>query len=1441
MKGAKKVIGSTILILLLVLQTVASGGAFTSHAAEKTVTLVGDLQNELGAKNDWDPADAATIMVKQADGTYKFTGKLPAGTYEYKVAINQSWDENYGVNGEAGGGNYKLVLDQEKVVTFVYNDSTHTVTIPVALDKDKLPRLVGNIQPAIHAGEEWKPDQSTAIFEDENGDNIYTYKVLVPKGQYEYKVVLGKTWDDAAYPTDNAKLVVVKDTEVTFFYNHDTKQVSTNYDSGLPDGSIQMNALFHNTWDPAYRMPFGAIEAGKSVKLRLQAKKGDLTGAKVQLKNYDKGTTSTEEMSYAGWTQVDGKNVELWETTVTPKEKGVYGYKFIARDGTAVAEYGEDTQEGKTGVATEKNANLFQMTVYDPTFKTPDWMKKAVVYQIFPDRFFNGNPKNDAAKSNARGKEPIEHMKWSDLPDNPRLASEEAYKGDNIWSNDFFGGDIAGIQKKLDYIQSLGVNTLYLNPIASAASNHKYDATDYKAIDPMFGSPQEFDAFTKELKKRKMHLILDGVFNHVGDDSVYFDRYGKYPTVGAYEYWARIYDLMNSKKLTEAEAKKEAEAQFIKEGQVFSPYGFQNWFNIENVKTNGVYKYQAWWGFDSLPEIKSVPGAKVPYNSELNNTNFAKYIMYDKDSVAKSWLQRGASGWRLDVANEVDPEFWREFRHELKTGKGEEPLILGEIWDDASKYFLGDLYDSVMNYRFRGTMLDYLKNGKAENAYDQLQAVEEDYPKEAFYALMNLMGSHDTARAVFLLGNGTDTSERAEYDKKYDYELGVQRLKLASIFQMGYPGAPTIYYGDEAGVTGSKDPDNRRVYPWGHEDKALVAHYQKVGKARKANADLFALGDLKTLYAKGDIIAYARTNEKKAAVVIVNRGNEEQTVTIDVKDVATNGALFVDQLKFAYHTTVKDGKLTVTIPAMNGRMLVANELPKQQAFVKNVAVTESNHTATLTWTGNAKAYKVYQTTINGAFYKEVQNTSSGRAVISNLENGRSYYFAVTAIDKYGNESKQVVTKAVIPHVPLTNNYTISNMTKLTNGVIDLAKPQTVSADIMIKGVTEKEQGEGLLVQLHVKEPGHTKWTILPAGYVGQNGDANTFQGEFLPINQGAYEVKVALSTDAGRTWVWSNAQTVTFAKGTDAEPPAKSVTLSNPQQESGQVNLSWNINEAKDPYMIEIIRNGSVIERSTDVKMTAYKDLNVVNGQSYEYAVNVYDQAGNVVTSNAVTVEPDLVLVKVTFKLHAPDYTSQNAKITIPGSINGWNTTAFEMTRGGAVTNDYQYTFEAQEGEVLTYKYVKDNSWDKEGLPDHTPSNKSDDDVSYYGYGAQGTDLKVVVTNQGGNQMVIEDTILRWIDMPVVITSHTDGQTVSTDTITLKGTAIKGGTLTINGEKVTINEDMTFTHTVQLRSGENPLTIKIEPSEKAKDDIFKNDGSAIEKNTKTMTFTITKK
>ena len=371
---------------------------------------------------------------------------------------------------------------------------------------------------------------------------------------------------------------------------------------------------------------------------------------------------------------------DIWTASFTPQTYGLYGYKFVLND---TKEYGDDAKPGSTGELKLRGVKPYQLTVYSKDYKTPDWAKDAVCYQIFPDRFFNGDKSNDNARAHARGFQPVQHRKWSALPANH--SKTPATDGDNWECNDFFGGDLAGITKKLDYLKGLGVTAIYVNPIYNACSNHRYDAVDYGTIDPFLGTFKDLETMKAEMQKRGMHLIMDGVYNHVGDDSIYFDRYGKYKTVGAYEYWSRIYDLMNDKHMTEEAAKAEAKKELEAEGQVFSPWHWENWFEIKNEKTQDMmgkkYAYHDWQGYDSLVPFKDAdyPGSEQgTVKSDLGD-----YLLYgngkDKGVIMK-WFDEGLDGWRLDVAKEVPPGFWADVRKEvksIKTKDGSEPLLLG--------------------------------------------------------------------------------------------------------------------------------------------------------------------------------------------------------------------------------------------------------------------------------------------------------------------------------------------------------------------------------------------------------------------------------------------------------------------------------------------------------------------------------------------------------------------------------------------------------------------------------------------------------------------------------------------------------------------------------------------------------------------------------------------
>ncbi|MBX9137446.1 MULTISPECIES: alpha-amylase family glycosyl hydrolase [unclassified Clostridium] len=1310
---------------------------------------------------------------------------------------------------------------------------------------------------------------ATKVYENLVNDNKVGFIVKRTEGDNEWaeKDVDSNRFIDLRHVANDGTLdIYVGQGKETFSYH---SPVASKEITDL-DGQVNGDMLYHNTWESLYKYPFGAVEEGTDVTVRMHAQKGDLQYARVLVRNTNTNRSDLYNMEKVSTITVDEEEVDIWEATFTPDEIGVYGYKFIAGDGDTAKYYVEDGYEGKTGTVGDKNGLFFQLTVYDKDYQTPDWMKEAVVYQIFPDRFNNGNTSNDDAKTNARGEEPIEVPEsWNSLPDNPRLGEKNmsdidgGYSGDGIWSNDFFGGDIKGIQEKLDYLQGLGVNTLYLNPISMAASNHKYDATDYKSLDPMFGTEEEFKSFTKELKSRGMHLIVDGVFNHVGDDSIYFDRYGKYDTVGAYEYWEYVYDKMNNEGLTEETAMTKADDYFVKSGQVFSEEKWHLWFNIKNSKvdvgtTNERYDYQGWWGYDSLPEFKSLTKDEaielglasasdefVNKSSEWNNKELVDYIYKDEDSVAKQWIDWGADGWRLDVANEVDTVFWNDFREVMKE-HNEDTLILGEIWDDASKYFVGDQYDSVMNYRIRAALIDYLKNGNATRLNDTLMAVYEDYPEEAFYALMNLMGSHDVARAIYVLGGGVDSEERAEFSD-YDKALGKQRLKLAALFEFGYAGAPTIYYGDEASVTGSKDPDCRRTYPWGNEDESLVSFYEAIGSVRENNKELFSYGDLTTLYTGAEgVYVYGRSYEDEHAIVAINPTNTDAKVTIDLKEFTGNGTKFIDGLDSSYKVTVKDGKAEITIPSMTGRMMTSTNVIKLPDSVNKVTGTEGNGEVTLKWDAvkDAKEYKIYYSSFKGSLKTEVKTVENTEATIDGLVNGNRLYFAVSVIDKEGNESVLTWSDELTPHSKIT---WFGNLSDVKVDKVDISTPINVNAEVFIENISNEEGvSAGLVGRLLVKYPGDKEFTVVKANYSGEAGNNDMFTASFIANKSGKYEYKYEFTTKG--TYGFNDENSVSYTEvkvfelsSVEDGIPAEAIELKTPEEQSGEVNLNWSVVGTNNITLYEIVRNGVVVARIQDGSIVSYKDTDVRNKTEYKYEVIAYTNGGNSVKSNEVTVTPDLVMVEVTFKLHAPSYTPLDATITMPGVMNGWDVNSWEMSRNGAVTADWTYTISVLEGETIEYKYVKGGEWNQEALMNY--SNPKAANQSKYGCTTgEGGNEKITVVNQGDGKMLVENEVVRWKDMPVVVLDPSNGSYTKNESITVRGNSMLDPNLTINGEAVAVDENGNFAHEVKLNVGKNNIAIHIEPTEENKNnpDIFNNNAEAIGFATKDLELEITR-
>jgi neopullulanase len=450
------------------------------------------------------------------------------------------------------------------------------------------------------------------------------------------------------------------------------------------------------------------------------------------------------------------------------------------------------------------------------SFTTPEWVHHAIIYQIFPDRF---------AKSKKVVK-PNNLESWDSAP------TVHGYKG----------GDLLGVLEKLDYLQDLGVNTIYFNPIFQSASNHRYHTHDYFQVDPMLGGNKAFKKLLKEVHHRNIRVILDGVFNHASRGFFQFN------------------DILENNEKS----------------------AYLDWFDVLGFPLNaykGKPNYRCWWNLPALPAFNT------------NNPQVRDFIF----SVAKYWVDEGIDGWRLDVPQEInDDSFWQEFRQVVKKANPD-AYITGEIGTDASRWLAGDQFDAVMNYLltygiwkfFGGQDVNQELFGrwialhapdlKIENVHDfagYVQGLLDKYPHQAVLAQMNLLDSHDTARFLSLLNGHKDL------------------MLLAVLFQMTYPGAPSIYYGDEIGLDGGEDPDNRKAFPWDFKqwDSQMLGFYQRCISMRNTYPALRD-GEFKVLYAQDQVLGYLRSKGEEKLLVVINRSRETRHIDVDVSGILPEGSI----------------------------------------------------------------------------------------------------------------------------------------------------------------------------------------------------------------------------------------------------------------------------------------------------------------------------------------------------------------------------------------------------------------------------------------------------------------------------------------------------------------------------------------------------------------------
>lgn len=589
-----------------------------------------------------------------------------------------------------------------------------------------------------------------------------------------------------------------------------------------------MPALFDSR-NTAYRAPFGAVAENIPVFFRICIPRS--WGCHGALFLVEQDDLPRQQMGMY-WAGMEGDDHEWWDVHYTPTKAGIYWYGFRLElalgTGWLVRQ-----PDGCAGYSYVSSGPMWQLTCYEAGFQTPDWLAGGIMYQIFPDRFASSG----GGKSGVPG-DRVFHGSWEESP-----VWQPDEQG-RIRNNDYFGGDLDGITEKLDYLASLGVTCLYLNPIFESHSNHRYDTADYTRVDPLLGDEAALRRLTAAAATRGIRVLLDGVFSHTGADSVYFNRVGRYPVAGAY----------NSPT---------------------SPYA--GWYRFRNWP----HDYHAWWGFETLPEVEELA---PPFMEYING----------EDGIVARWLQAGAAGWRLDVADELPDEFLEALRRRAKA-TDPEAVVLGEVWEDASnkesyghrrRYLLGQQLDSVMNYPFRQAILRFLQEGGRSEFFNSVLNVVENYPPQVLRLLMNHIGTHDTERALTLLGGESARGrgrrwQAAQRMTDQQRTLGLARLRLATLLQFALPGVPCIYYGDEAGMEGYRDPFNRGTYPWGREDVALQEWYRHLGDARR-NCPALAEGDFSPVETSEDVVCFTRCADGHGLLCAVNRSDEVREVFLPV-------------------------------------------------------------------------------------------------------------------------------------------------------------------------------------------------------------------------------------------------------------------------------------------------------------------------------------------------------------------------------------------------------------------------------------------------------------------------------------------------------------------------------------------------------------------------------
>lgn len=836
---------------------VKDGGPTPAAGATTSVTfryqpVIGGVNSAsvAGSFNGWD-ATKNPMSDPDKDGVWEATVLLPAGKTEYKFVVNgdQWFVDDFAPDSAPdglGGQNSVVIVGANSMILGPGGNVAAKGNAPPAGLRQVTFRFKPTGKPAsvMLAGtfNDWNVGKAPLGGPDAAGE--YTATLLLQEGEYQYKFVADGNWTTDTVHADS----YVDD---GFGGKNSVVRVDSRFPAvevKLGDGKVSGAGIDHSqTSTEVNNMGGGRVE------ITFRSHRGDIQGMDLLVRE---GTAErTLAMAPAGQ---DGA-FEYWRGTVTGGAAGSFEYLAAYKDAAAV-EY--LTASGMTADRPAPDAWFHFTSAAFPPFETPDWVKDAVIYQIFPDRFKNGNPANDpdfsawyyqgktSLPSSGKTNDEYYHLvaDWSDISGLIRSPYRTDAKPDYF---SFYGGDIEGVRQELGYLQDLGVTAIYFNPIFQAKSNHKYDCADFLKLDPAFGTNDDFKTFVQEAHAKGIRIVLDIVFNHCGNG-----------------HWAFADAVKNGPQ-----------------SPTYNWFEFKKWplpaqFGAGGAKPEDYY--QCWWGFGDLPDLNFDLSRANPQENGIKSIAEAQpnqALLDHLSKVTAFWIgEMDCDGVRLDVPTEVPFWYWKQFNREVKTLK-KDAYIVGELWGNAADYVGPTLFDATMNYAyFRDPVTKFIGQGRGTaEEFDRTMATGRNaYPTQAVQVMMNLVGSHDTVRYREQIGG----------DPK--------RVKLTALFAMTYVGAPHVYYGDEIGMMGGKDPDCRRPFLWNWKENAdrvdLHDTYRALGKARAAHAAL-RRGDFTALLAKGSVYAYARSAGNDRVVVALNTGAAPATVTLDAKTLggATEG------------------------------------------------------------------------------------------------------------------------------------------------------------------------------------------------------------------------------------------------------------------------------------------------------------------------------------------------------------------------------------------------------------------------------------------------------------------------------------------------------------------------------------------------------------------------